>query len=387
MAKYKKRTDGRYISRVPIGKDEDGKTVYKVVLARSVAELELAITAAKEEAGAGDFSGATMAEWLAAWLKIKQHEVDTDEITETTYDSYEEIVRLHLTPSIGPIALRELTPTNIRSLLKKKANGGLSGRRVQYIYVVLNMALTVAENDRTILWNPARPVKKPVATKREYFVITSEQYAAITQAAKECGLETLTAVAWDSGLRLGELMGLTWKCIDFKAHTIDVKQTVRRTKASGIHISPDLKSDSGRRTVPLSKKAAAALQIHKKEQAKHRLSFGLKYNSQFDLVFPQQDGYPQNPDNASSKWSAMKKKLDLPEGLHFHDIRHTYASTLAEMDVHPKKMQLLLGHSTSEFTLSTYAHKTENMFEGIKEKLDARDSAPTKGGKKVLVKK
>ena len=53
------------------------------------------------------------------------------------------------------------------SLLKKKSDKGLSGRRVQYIYVVLNMALTVAENDRTIQWNPCRPVTlrdtRPVA--------------------------------------------------------------------------------------------------------------------------------------------------------------------------------------------------------------------------------
>ena len=80
----------------------------------------------------------------------------------------------------------------------------------------------------------------------------------------------------------------------------------------------------------------------------------------------------------------MKKKLALPAGLHFHDLRHTYASTLAEMDVHPKKMQLLLGHSTAEFTLSTYAHKTENMFDGIKEKLDARNVVAKK---KIAVKK
>ena len=240
------------------------------------------------------------------------------------------------------------------------------------------MALTVAENDRTIQWNPARPIKKPTAAKREYFVITQEQYVAITKAAAECGLKTLTAVAWDSGLRLGELMGLTWGSINFTAHTIEVRQTVRRTKASGVHLSPDLKSDNGRRIVPLSKEAAAALKEHKREQAKHRLSFGLKYNSRYDLVFPQQDGSPQDPANASSDWSIMKKKLALPAGLHFHDLRHTYASTLAEMDVHPKKMQLLLGHSTAEFTLSTYAHKTENMFDGIKEKLDARNLPKTK---------
>ena len=153
-----------------------------------------------------------------------------------------------------------------------------------------------------------------------------------------------------------------------------MKQTVRRTKTKGVHLSSTLKSDNANRVLPLTVAAAAALKAHKKRQAAHRLSIGLKYHGEFDLVFPQLDGSPQDPANASRDWGDIKRKLGLPAKLHFHDLRHTYASTLEEMDVSPKKIQLLMGHASATFTMDTYIHKTENMLDGIKEKLENRNN-------------
>ena len=97
------------------------------------------------------------------------------------------------------------------------------------------------------------------------------------------------------------------------------------------------------RELPLTFAAATALKAHKKRQAAHRLSCGLKYHSELDLVFPQQNGSPQDPANASRDWGNIKRELGLPEKLHFHDLRHTYASTLEEMDVSVKKFSYSRG--------------------------------------------
>ena len=77
------------------------------------------------------------------------------------------------------------------------------------------------------------------------------------------------------------------------------------------------------------------------------------------------------------------RDLGLPPELHFHDLRHTYASTLEELDVSAKKIQLLMGHASATFTMDTYIHKTETMMDGIKEKLENRN----KPKKKLVVKK
>ncbi len=372
MPRLKKRVDGRYQANVLTGYDSEGKAIIKRVYGNTEAELEAAKDNAKKLAGLGNFANATVGEWLDEWLRIRQMDVEEETLSERTYDTYDDVVRLHLKPKLGPIRIQSLQPSNIRSIIKAKLKGGLSGRRVQYIFTVLNMAMTQAENDRAILWNPCKAVKKPTAEKRQYVVITKEQYDTIIKAVANSPLQPLTTLAWDTGMRLGELMGLTWSAIDYKKSTVTVQQTVRRTKTKGVHLSNTLKSDNANRILPLTITAATALKAHKKRQAEHRLSFGLKYHSEFDLVFPQLDGSPQDPANASRDWGNIKRDLGLPAKLHFHDLRHTYASTLEEMDVSVKKIQLLMGHASATFTMDTYIHKTETMMDGIKEKLENR---------------
>ena len=373
MPRLKKRADGRYQANVVMGYDAEGKTIIKRVYGNTEAELTAAKDNAKKLAGLGDFSTATVGEWLDEWLRIRQMDVDEETLSERTYDTYDDVIRLHLKPKLGPIGMQSLQPANIRNMIKTKLKNGLSGRRVQYIYTVLNMALTQAENDRAILWNPCKAVKKPIAAKRQYIVITQTQYDTLIEAVSNSSLQPLTALAWDTGMRLGELLGLTWSAIDFKKATITVAQTVRRTKTKGVHLSNTLKSDNANRVLPLTTSAAAALKAHKKRQAAHRLSYGLKYHSEHDLVFPLLDGSPQDPSTASSDWGKIKRKLGFPANLHFHDLRHTYASTLEEMDVSVKKIQLLLGHASATFTMDTYIHKTETMMDGVKEKLEKRN--------------
>lgn len=101
-----------------------------------------------------------------------------------------------------------------------------------------------------------------------------------------------------------------------------------------------------------------------------------------DLVFPLGDGSPQAVANVTGRFRDLLSDMKII-GLHWQDLRHTYASTLAEMDVHPKKMQLLLGHASSAFTMDRYTHKTETLLDGIREKFESRN----KPKKKQAVKK
>ena len=177
-------------------------------------------------------------------------------------------------------------------------------------------------------------------------------------------------------------MGLTWHCINTKKLTITGEQSVKRSRAKGVHLSPQLKSKYAYRILPITQTTALALVEHHKRQNEHRLSLGLKYHAEYDLVFPVTDGSPQAVANITGRFRDLLSDMKIT-GLRWHDLRHTYASTLAEMDVHPKKMQLLLGHATSAFTMDRYTHKTEAMLDGIREKLEDRN----KPKKKQVVKK
>lgn len=380
MPRLKKRADKRYQAKIKTGYDLDGKPVYKFVYAKSESELDTVKENAKLLAGAGDFSDATVGAWLDEWLRVRKTDVDAGNITDRTFETYEDVVNLHLKPRLGMIKLQKLQPSNIRNLMASKT--GLSGSRQKYIYTVLNMALTAAANDRTILWNPCSPIKKPAESTRDYVVITQKQHDQLIAEAKKRDLHTLMMVAWDTGIRLGELMGLSWRCVDTKRLTIKIEQSVKRSRAQGVYLSPDLKSKYAYRDLPITKETALALTEHHKRQNEHRLQLGFKYQSQHDLVFPLADGSPQAVANITGRFRDMLADMKI-EGLRWHDIRHTYASTLAEMDVHPKKMQILLGHSSSAFTMDRYTHKTDDMLDGIREKLEARN----KPKKKQVVKK
>ena len=371
MPRLKKRADGRYQGKVKTGYNEDGTPDFKFVYGKTEAELESEKEKTKQIAGIGDFSNATVGEWLDEWLRIRKLDVDAETLTDRTYETYEDVVNNHLKPRLAAIKLQKLQPTNIRSLLGSKMD--LSGSRQKYIYTVLNMALKTATNDRIILWNPCSAVKKPTESTRDYIVITEKQYNLLISEAKQRNLHTLMMIAWDTGIRLGELMGLTWHCVNLNKLTISIEQSVKRSRAKGVYLSSQLKSKYAYRVLPITKATALALVEHRKKQNEHRLTMGIDYQSQYDLVFPLIDGSPQAVANITGRFRDMLAEMKIT-GLRWHDLRHTYASTLAEMDVHPKKMQILLGHATSAFTMDRYTHKTDSMLDGIREKLEHRGS-------------
>ena len=110
MPRLKKRADGRYQANVVMGYDADGKTIIKRVYGNTEAELNAAKDNAKKLAGLGDFSTATVGEWLDEWLRIRQMDVDEETLSERTYDTYDDVIRLHLKPKLGAIGIQSLQP-------------------------------------------------------------------------------------------------------------------------------------------------------------------------------------------------------------------------------------------------------------------------------------
>ena len=375
----KKRKDGRYQAKVKVGYKDDGSPDYKFVYAKTKNELEL-----KKQviANLDNNSDYVLADWVTEWLRIKLDE----KVAPRTYESYKEICDLHIVPTLGHIKARNIQPSDIRELLREKREAGFSDRRVQYIYVVVNMALNQALADRIIAHNPCSAIKKPsidTAMTRQldpeeilsYNVIKDDEYKEILKATPRSMLRVIYMVAWETGLRCGEILGLPWRNIDFKNNKITVSQKVSVTQESGIHITEKLKSYYSYRTLEVTPTLMSVLKEHRQKQEERSQSFGIGYNHQHDLVFPQQDGSPKSPADISQKFKGLVKKLKLYSGLKFHDFRHTHATHLAEAGLHPKAIQIRLGHATPEFTMKTYVHKTDKMQDGVVEKLEQRKQA------------
>ena len=207
-------------------------------------------------------------------------------------------------------------------MLKTKKDEGLSIRRVQYIYVTLNAAIKQAIRDEITFTNPCAAVKKPKLEDKEQLILSDEQFELLLKEAKGSEYYVLYELAWDTGMRNGQLLGLPWRNIDFKRNIIKVSQKVIRTKASGVHITDKLKSKNSYRDIPITKEVINLLKKHKAKQSAAICAFGIGYKTMYDLVFPNPDGTPQEPSNLSNDFKKIIRKLGFDDSLHFHDMRY-----------------------------------------------------------------
>nr|WP_026329434.1 site-specific integrase [Propionispira raffinosivorans] len=284
------------------------------------------------------------------------------------------IVRDHSASSSKTIPwndpLAKLQPQAIRAFYDEKKSTGLSDRSVQYMHTVLNAALKQAVLDEIIEKNPCTVasvrIKKPQRTK-EINVLSQEQVNKLLAAATDWR-KIIFFIAWGTGLRREELLGLRWQDIDFKQGTLSVNTTVICTKAFGSMINKP-KNTSSYRTIPISKEILHDLQKYRVVVKSEQLS-SLNYENN-DLVFARKDGKPHDPRRLSKDFKKFIISAGLPEKFHLHDLRHTHATQLLQLGVHPKVVQYRLGHSTFQQTMDTYSHVFPQMQDGIADMMSA----------------
>ena len=174
---------------------------------------------------------------------------------------------------------------------------------------------------------------------------------------------------------MGELAALRWENVDLEKGIIRVKEAVYRVKNDDKHaekktrlIFQPPKTEKGRRVVPLPEKIRIELKRHRKNQAQTKLLIGEMYEDE-GFVFTWQDGRMVTPDYLSKRFLKLIRDAGY-EGIHFHSLRHSYASALLKAGEHPKVVQELLGHSTITVTLDPYSHVEPELKERAAEKIN-----------------
>jgi integrase len=219
---------------------------------------------------------------------------------------------------------------------------------------VLRRALNEALALGLVTRNAAALVRAPKAPHGEMHVYDAEQVRALLDAAAGTRLEALLTLAVTSGMREGELLGLTWPNVNLDGKFLHVQTQLRRLREKGLTIK-DVKTGSSRRKIELSDLAVAALRRHHVRQAQERLALGEAWQDR-DLVFPNSVGNPIDvPSLLQRGYVRIVKQAGLPP-IRFHDLRHTAATLLLLKGVHPKKVSELLGHASVAITLTTYSH-------------------------------
>ena len=249
-----KRDDGRFMARYTVHTPDGPKR--KTIYGRKYKEVEKLLAEARGDAARGlvfDAENLKLGEYLARWLADSV----ADTVRPTTFERYEQIVRVHIRPALGNLKLKSVTPAHVRSLYREKLEAGLSPRTVQYIHVTLHKALKQAVADGLIPRNTTEAVRPPQVRKEEIRPLTAEQVKALFEAVRGDRLEALYILAVHTGLRQGELLGLKWGDVDLEAGTLQVRRTLTTAKGGPVLSSP--KTKGSRRTVKLSQTALEAL--------------------------------------------------------------------------------------------------------------------------------
>jgi integrase len=239
-------------------------------------------------------------------------------------------------------------------------NNTISPRSVRYMHTLIQEALEQAVKEGKIIRNPAKATKPPKQERKEANYLTSEQIEEFLNSITDDRWYTAFLTVLGSGLRLGELVALTWGNIDFGKGVIYVKQAASRVdtfEATGpktklVFQLP--KTNKGLRAIALPENVLAELKHWKTQQAQEKLLMGSGYQDQ-GFVFAWPDGRIVDPTTLSKHFLGLIRQHGI-ENIHFHSLRHSYASMLLKAGVHPKVAQENLGHSTISMTLDIYSH-------------------------------
>jgi integrase len=161
---------------------------------------------------------------------------------------------------------------------------------------------------------------------------------------------------------------LQWSDVDLDSGTLTLRMQLQRI--DGEYDLNLLKTHRSRRVLPLLPLAVEALRAHRTRQLEERLVSGANWQNDRDLIFTTKDGAPLNARVAVSKFKALLKRAELPD-VTFHGLRHSCASLLAYLNVHPSVLMAILGHSTSRLTMDLYTHVDPSLLRDAAVKMQA----------------
>ncbi len=392
----RQRSDGTWEARFVVGHDPGtGKPIRKSVYAKTQKEVRQKLAqavAAVDNKAYREPCKMTLGEWLDIWS-----DTYLGGVKPRTVKIYKDDIRLHIKPYLAAIKLDELDThtvqkyfntllTSGKKVPKKDENGKtikkdgktvyetapLSAKTVKNVHGVLHGALRQAVVNHYIPLNPADGdfCKLPKAKKQEIKPLDETQITAFLKAIQGNDFEDIFIVTLFTGLRQGEVLGLTWDCVNFKNSTLMINKQMQLHQESGMkayQLVPTKNSKT--RTITAAPFVMAQLKRHKVTQAEQRLLAGELWH-QSDLVFTDALGNHLTKPTLYRAFKKVAAAIGRPDA-RFHDLRHSYAVAAIRSGDDIKTVQGNLGHATAAFTLDVYGHVTDQMKQASADRMEA----------------
>ncbi len=362
------RKDGRWAADISL---EDGKR--KTFYGKTRKEVQAQLKTALHQQQEGMLVVAPqqkVGSFLTQWLE----DVHKYTVRPRTYEKYESMLRLHLVPGIGHLQLQKLAPQHLQRFYAKKLEEGLSPTSVIGLHKVLHLALEKAVRWNLVPRNVCEVVDPPRQVRYEFHPLNEEQIQQFLKAAAGHRLEALFVLSLASGMRKAELMALKWQDINFSAGTLQVRRVLTHMPAKlngkGGYVEAEPKTEKSRRSIVIAPFALEKLRHHRARQLEAKLKAGPAWKEN-DLVFCSSvGGHLHTSRDVFTQFKKLLAKAGLPD-IRFHDLRHTSATVLLSLGIHPKVVQEMLGHSQIGITMDVYSHALPTMQADAVGKLNA----------------
>ena len=360
-----KRKDGRWEARYKKGYNENHKIIYGYCYGRTYREAKENVTAKKAELifrmdqAGSEYRKERFSIFCDTWMKCH-----SDSWKISTASKYQSILEKHIKPGLGNFYITEINPDRVDlftyGLFHEK---NLAVKTVRDILALLHKIL-VDLNFRAngvfvsfqIIYPKTEPSELRVLTRKEQRQLTDY----LIQDIDIYKFSVLLALT--TGLRIGEICGLRWKDISLEDRTVMVKHTVQRIKNPNTEAilktivqlgTP--KTRSSRRTIPLTESIISLCRQFQSEKAE---AFILTGTAQYI-----------EPRILQRKLKRYTAALDL-QGVHFHTLRHTFATRCVEVGCDIKTLSEILGHSSISMTMNRYVHPNLDLKRENIKKLD-----------------
>lgn len=349
-----KRADGTWWARITVGKTADGKQKRKAFYGKTRKEVQEKLTAALNELNNNTYiepSAITLEKWLITWLE----EYKKPFVRTTTYENYKKQVKW-ISQEIGQIKLKELRLDMVQKFIID-LNKRMSGEVVRKAKSVLHMAMEQAVENDMLKTNIIDRCKVPKGRKQDWIVLTREEQKTFIEIAKQKEHGEIYIFALATGMRIGEILALTWEDIDWEEKTVSVSKTMSvyrdETGKYSSHIG-EPKTKSSYRTIPLLPNIIELLKQIRKKQLERSIFYSENFSNN-NLVFCNYKGKILSYADAQRWFYPIRDELE-KDGLHIHSLRHTFATRCLENGIELKVVQELLGHSNINMTADIYSH-------------------------------
>lgn len=336
------RKDGYYVGRYT---DRTGKRRQK--LFRSVRECQKWVADGKYNDEHSDIEqpeNMTVDAWYEIWIDMKRRTVRQGTLFIYSFN-YEK----HIKPKIGSMEIKKIITLTCQRVLNDMSDAGMSNKTEDMVRAIMSSMFRYAVKNKVLDENPCdKDVKLTGKEGRERIAMNKDEQKNFIKAITGGKYEYIFRFVLQTGLRVGEVLGMKWSDIDYKNNILSVNRSLVQNKNDNSWFLSEPKTKAGKRIIPLTEEAVKILKIVKESQKGYatNIAYG-------DLVFRNPDGRCI-PRFCLSTRIAYVCKINGMRAISMHLLRHTFATRCMQAGMNPKALQRILGHRKISTTLDLY---------------------------------